>query len=747
MRFDEPATLNPVDRQSVVGRPTERIDGPLKVSGHARYAYEHNDTFPDRAYGYIVGSAIAKGRVREIDKSAALAAPGVLGVVTTLDHDPLPVAEGAAATLFGGAVVEHHHQAVAVAIAETFEQARYASQLLVISYESEEGRFDLAAEAANAEPAPDTDNDGPDAPDVNLVGDFDQAFKTAAVTHDGEYTTPYESHAMMEPHATTASWDGDSLTVVTSNQMINWAMRDLPKALSIDEDKLHVLSPYVGGGFGAKLFIRSDVVVAALASKAVGRPVKVTLQRPLIFNNGTHRSATSQRVRLAAGPDGKLTGISHLGLAGNLPGGMAEMASSQTKLLYAAPNRKIGMRLATLDLPESNFMRAPGEAPGLMALEMAMDEMAEKLGVDPVEFRILNDTQEDPHKAGRPFSERHLVECLRTGADEFGWSRRNSTPGQTRQGRWLMGMGMAAGIRNALPMKSGARARLERTGKITVETDMTDIGTGTYTIVAQTAAEMLGLEVDAVTVRLGDSNLPRAAGSGGQWGAGNVTAGVYAACAKLRAAIAERLDFPTEGCEFVDGEIRCGNNVAAIGEAAADGELVVEDSIEFGDLDKQYQLSTFGAHFAEVRVDVYTGEIRVNRMLSVCDAGRILNPLTARSQVIGGMTMGIGAALMEELSVDKRRGYFANHDMAGYEVPVHADVPHLQVILLDHPDASMSPVKAKGIGELGLCGAAPAVANAVYNATGIRLRGYPITLDKHLHKLPALSALRSDGAA
>ncbi|MBB3475738.1 aldehyde oxidoreductase molybdenum-binding subunit PaoC [Sphingomonas sp. BK345] len=746
MRFEEPAALNPLDKLSVVGRPTERIDGPLKVSGEARYAYEHNDAFPNRAYGYIVGSAIAKGRVRAVDTAAALAAPGVLGVVTTLDHDPLPVAQGAAATLFGGDKVEHHHQAVAVAIAETFEQARAAAQLLVVSYDGEGGRFDLAAEAPNAEAAPDKENDGPDAPDVNRVGDFERAFQAAAFTHEGEYATPYESHAMMEPHATTASWDGDRLTVVTSNQMINWAMRDLPKALSVDPEKLHVLSPYVGGGFGAKLFIRSDVVVAALASKAVGRPVKVTLQRPLIFNNGTHRSATSQQVRLAADADGQLTGISHLGLAGNLPKGMAEMATSQTKLLYAAPNREIGMRLATLDLPESNFMRAPGEAPGLMALEVAMDEMAERLGIDPVEFRILNDTQEDPHKPGRRFSERHLVECLRTGADRFGWSRRSSKPGQARQGQWLIGMGVAAGIRNALPMPSGARVRLERSGRLIVETDMTDIGTGTYTIVAQTAAEMLGLGIDAVTVHLGDSSLPRASGSGGQWGAGNVTAGVFAACTKLRDAIAEHLGFPAEGCEFVNGEIRCGNSVATIAEAAAAGEIVAEDEMEFGDLDKQFQLSTFGAHFAEVRVDVYTGEIRVNRMLSVCDAGRILNPLTARSQVIGGMTMGIGAALMEELGVDKRRGFFVNHDMAGYEVPVHADVPHLEVILLDHPDASISPVKAKGIGELGLCGAAPAVANAVYNATGIRVREYPITLDKHLHRLPSLASLNSHTA-
>ena len=741
MLFEKTALINPIDTGAVVGQPVTRIDGPLKVSGQARYAFERNDVAPTHTYGYVLGAGIPKGRITAIDQTAALAAPGVLGVVTTLDHKPLPVAEMSAASLFGGDQVNHYHQAIAVVVARTFEQARAACQLLAVSYESADGRFVLSSEAPHAKPAPDTDNGGPDAPDVDRIGDFESAIRDAAVTLDQSYTTPYESHAMMEPHATVAAWEGEHLTVWTSNQMVNWAMRDLPKALGLDPADLHVLSPYVGGGFGAKLFIRSDVVTAALASKAVNLPVKVTLQRALIFNNGSHRSATSQQIKLGSGTDGRITAVSHLGLSGNLPNGSAEMATSQTKLLYAGANREIGMRLATLDLPESNFMRAPGEAPGLMALEMAMDEMAEKLGMDPVEFRILNDTQEDPHKPGRPFSERHLVECLRTGAQRFGWAERDPEPGQTRDGAWLIGRGMAAGIRNAVPMKSAARLRLEQTGKLVAETNMTDIGTGTYTIVAQTAAEMLGMSVEDVEVRLGDSELPMAAGSGGQWGAANTTAGVYAAGVKLREAIAARLNLVVDECEFRDGHVHSGNVVVSLAEVAATGELVGEDAIEFGDLAEKYQQSTFGAQFAEVGVNVFTGEIRMRRMLAVCDAGRILNPITARSQVIGGMTMGIGAALMEELALDPKRGFFANHDMAGYEVPVHADVPHLEVVLLDHPDALASPVKAKGIGELGLCGAAPAIANAVYNATGIRVRSYPITLDKHLHELPPLADL------
>src|SRR3954464_9299597 len=394
------------------------------------------------------------------------------------------------------------------------------------------------------------------------------------------------------------------------------------------------------------------------------------------------------------------------------------------------------MRLAVLDLPEGNAMRAPGEAPGMMALEIAMDEMAEKLGMDPIELRIRNDTQVDPEKPQRHFSQRRFVECLRTGADRFGWSRRSARPGQRREGQWLIGMGVAAAFRNNLLTKSAARVRLDGRGKVIVETDMTDIGTGSYTIIAQTAAEMMGVPIDDVVVRLGDSRFPTSCGSGGQWGANNSTAGVYAACMKLRESVAKRLGFEDADSAFSDGQVRSGNRSAPVAQAARDGDLSAEDGIEYGDLAKKYQQSTFGAHFVEVGVDVATAEIRVRRMLAVCEAGRVLNPKSARSQVIGAMTMGVGAALMEELVVDKRLGYFVNHDLAAYEVPVHADIPHQDVIFLDETDPISSPMKAKGIAELGICGVAAAVANAVYNATGVRVRDYPITLDKLLDRLP-----------
>ena len=395
------------------------------------------------------------------------------------------------------------------------------------------------------------------------------------------------------------------------------------------------------------------------------------------------------------------------------------------------------LRLAVLDLAEGSAMRAPGEATGMMALEIAMDEMAEKLGFDPIEFRIRNDTQVDPEHPERPFSERQLIKCLQTGTDHFGWSRRQAQPGSRREGEWLIGMGMASAIRSAAATKSAARVRLDRDGVITVESDMTDVGTGSYTIIAQTAAEIMGVGLDRVAVRLGDSRLLLTPGSGGQVGAASATSGVYAACMKLREAVVQALGFNSAEVEFADGQVQSGNRHVQLGQAAADKDLVVEDEMTYGDLAKRYVQDTFGAHFIEVGVNAATGEIRLRRMLAVCAAGRILNPKSARSQVIGAMTMGAGVALMEELAVDKRLGFYVNHDLAGYEVPVHADIPHQEVIFLDEVDPTMSPMKAKGVGELGMCGIAAAIANVVYNATGVRVRDYPVTLDKFLDRLPA----------
>jgi xanthine dehydrogenase YagR molybdenum-binding subunit len=732
MKFTTPATTNPIDQLKIVGRPTDRIDGPLKTTGTAPYAYEQHQAAPNAAYGHVVGAAIAKGRIASMDLAEARRAPGVITIVTAETAGKLGKGNFNTAKLLGGPEIEHYHQAIALVVAETFEQARAAANLVHVKYTKEAGAYDLAKAKKSAVKPKD------DKPD-SKVGDFDGAFAAAPVRLDAQYTTPDQSHAMMEPHASVAAWEGDKLTLWTSNQMVAWSRGDMAATLGIPKENVRLVSPFIGGGFGGKLFIRAESLLAALGARAAKRPVKVALTRPQMMNNTTHRPATIQRIRIGATRDGKITAIGHESWSGDLPGGKPETAVMQTRLLYAGANRMTAMRLAVLDLPEGNAMRAPGEAPGLMALEVAMDEMADKLKIDPVTFRILNDTKVDPEKPDRRFSQRRLIDCLRSGAEKFGWSARNPQPGKTRDGRWLVGMGVASAFRNNLVMKSAARVRLDRNGVVTVETDMTDIGTGSYTVIAQTAAEMMGVALDKVVVKLGDSDFPVSAGSGGQWGANSSTAGVYAACVKLREAVAAKLGFAAEVAEFSDGQVRAGGRSVPLRQAAEAGEIVAEDMMEYGDLDKKFQQSTFGAHFVEVGVDIATGETRVRRMLAVCAAGRILNPKSARSQVIGAMTMGVGAALMEHLVVDTRSGFFVNHDLAGYEVPVHADIPHQEVIFLDETDPMSSPMKAKGVGELGICGVAAAIANAVYNATGVRVRDYPVTLDKLLPTMPAYS--------
>ncbi|MFT9096744.1 MAG: molybdopterin cofactor-binding domain-containing protein, partial [Gluconobacter cerinus] len=412
MKFDRAAGQNPIDQLHVVGHPLDRIDGRFKTTGTAPYAYERHDVVPHQAYGYIIGSAVATGRVTRMDVARAKAAPGVLAIVTTLDMPALKNGPMNTAKLFGGPEITHYHQATAIVVAETFEQARAAAALIETEYDHAEGQFDLKQAQHAARPVP-----GANGSPADCVGDFERAFSASATRLDETYTTPDQTHAMMEPHATIAAWEGEKLTLWTSNQMIAWNRRDIATALGLSKDNVRVDSPYIGGGFGGKLFLRSDAVLAALGAKAAGRPVKVALTRPFIMNNTTHRSATIQRIRIGTDRDGRITAIAHESTSGNLPHGRPEAATDQTKLLYAGANRRTAMRLAVLDLPEGNAMRAPGEASGLMALEIAMDEMAERLRMDPVRFRILNDTQVDPEKPGRPFSQRHLVECLERGAE------------------------------------------------------------------------------------------------------------------------------------------------------------------------------------------------------------------------------------------------------------------------------------------------------------------------------------------
>ncbi|THF84309.1 xanthine dehydrogenase family protein molybdopterin-binding subunit [Deinococcus sp. KSM4-11] len=730
MKFDQAATPNPIDQERVVTRPHTRIEGPLKVTGQAPYAYEY-DLPVAPTYGFVLGAGIAHGRITRIDTALAEAAPGVLLVLTheTMpaqgkSDTPVPQQEEASPQLTGPEV-RHYHQAVAFVVAQTFEQARAAASLIEVDYEVTPGQYTLA----------DTVPGGQEPEDAvdSVVGNFDHAYRKAEVTVDLTYTTPDQSQAPMEPHATIAHWEGEQLTVYTAHQVVHWVKRGLALTLNVPQKNVRVISAYVGGGFGTKLLFFSDAVLSAAAARLLGRPVKTALARPLIFNHTSHRAATIQHLRLGADPTGHLSAVGHDTWTGNLPGGDTEPACEQTKYLYAGPHRQIRTRKTELDLPPGASMRAPGEAVGMLALEGAMDELAEKLGIDPVELRLRNDVQFDPEKGPkRPFSSRRLAQALRTGARAFGWENRPRTPKERRDGEWFVGYGVASAFRTNLVKPSGATVRLEPGGTLTVETQMTDIGTGSYTILGQVAAEMLGLELAQVQVRLGDSDYPAASGSGGSWGANSASAGVYAACDDLRRALVRQAGYTYANAVFRNGQVWQGAECTPLADLAGTSGVSATGRMTYGDLDEQYVQAGFGAHFLEVHVNAYTAEIRVRRALSVVAAGRILNPITARSQCLGGMTMGIGSALMEALHVDHDLGLFVNHDLAEYHVPVHADIPDMDVIFLDELDDQSSPLRAKGLGELGISGVGAAVASAVYNASGVRVRDFPITLDKVL---------------
>ena len=458
----------------------------------------------------------------------------------------------------------------------------------------------------------------------------------------------------------------------------------------------------------------------------------MALTRQQVFHLTTHRSDTVQRIRLGADVSGRLQAIGHECWSGNQTGdGNYEAAAVVTRSLYAAANRMTSHRLAALDRPTASSMRAPGEAVGMLALESAMDELAERLKLDPIELRARNEPTEDPEQKV-PYSTRQLVPCMREGARLFGWDKRNPLPGRVQDGRWLVGLGMAAASRGNPLLPSKASVALGPDGIARVRMAMTDIGTGSYTILSQIAAEMLGLRMDQIRMELGDTDFPMASGSGGSFGAGSAGSALYDACETLRAKLIAKAGFDPAGAVFADGKLASGSTSVTLASLAGPGGIEAEGAIEPGNSRKAYSQQSYGAHFAEVGVDMDTGEIRLRRMLGVFTAGRILNAKTARSQAIGGMIFGVGAALTEQVVTDTRTGQFVNHDLAEYHVPVHADVPDVDAVFLPELDNKSNPLKSKGIGELGICGAGAAVANAVYNATGVRIRDYPLTLDKVL---------------
>jgi xanthine dehydrogenase YagR molybdenum-binding subunit len=730
MEMNSPVGPNALDTPGVVGKPIDRVDGRLKVTGGARYAYEMQQD--NVLYGFVVEASIGRGAIGSIDTRAAEKAPGVLLVLT---HRNAP-AQGTgnhreAHPVLIGPEVTYYGQPVAFVVAESFEQARAAAYLVDVNYDRVNGKYALRSNLNEARvPKP---NDAPAAD--SAVGDFADAFASAPVQIDVTYTTPLQSHAMMEPHATLAMWDGDKLILYTANQMLNQGQQAIATTLKIPTENVRLISPFIGGGFGGKLWVNADAILAAIASRQLKRPVKTALTRQQVFHVTTHRSDTIQRLRLATDRYGRILAIGHDVFSGNLPSEQTyEGAALQTRTLYAGPNRLTRHRLAPLDIPVASSMRAPGESVGLMALECAMDELAEKLELDPIELRIRNEPSEDPEKH-IPYSSRHLITCMQEGAHQFGWDKRSAKPGQVRDGHWLVGMGMAAATRGNPLRFSKANIRLDPDGNATVRMAMTDIGTGTYTILAQIAAEMLGLPTERVRVELGDTDFPQAAGSGGSWGAGSSGSALFEACTALREKLARAAGMDPAAANFADGSIVSGERFKKLTDLVGAG-MDADGEIRPGRNNKDFSQQSYGAHFAEVGVDEDTGEVRLRRMLGVFAAGRVLNAKTARSQAIGGMVFGVGAALHEEMTLDPRFGYFVNHDLAEYHVPVHADIPAIDAIFVAELDDQSNPLKSKGIGELGICGAGASIANAVYNACGARIRNYPITLDKLLSGLP-----------
>jgi len=733
IRMDKAVGHTPLDNPGgFVGRPIDRVDGPLKVQGKATYAAEHGGV-GKVLYGFPVLATVALGTIRSLDTGAAEHAPGVVTVITSKNVPAQDTDSDDAIPQLVGDAVKHYGQPIALVVAHTYEQARSAAALVVAHYETKPGRFSLEAGMPGARKPEDL----PFAKADTSKGDFEAAFAAATHKLDVTYTTPFQDHAAMEPHATVATWDGDALSVQSSNQMPTPGKKVLAATFGIEPGNVRLRSAYVGGGFGSKLDVQPDAILAAIGAKVTGQPVKVVLTRQQLFHVVGHRTNTIQRVRFGTDGEGRLLAEAHEAWSGNEPGNDEfEPTVLGTRSRYAGENRLNTHRHMDLDLPPAISMRAPGEAVGLLALEGAMDELAVQLDIDPMELRIRNEPEVDP-ELGVPFSSRKVVECMRHGAALFGWDKRVAKPGQVRDGRWLVGIGMSTAVRGNMLQKSSAAVKLEADGSLTARMAMTDIGTGSYTILTQIAADLMGLPLEKVTVLLGDSDFPDTPGSGGSFGAASAGSGLYDACMNLRAKLCHSAGVDPEKTEFADGHLTNGDTRASLQTLAGKDGVEADGAIEPGSNNKDFNQNSYGAFFAEVAVDGDTGEVRVRRMLGVFAAGRILNAKTARSQALGGMIFGIGSALTEELVLDERSGHFVNHDLGEYHVPVNADIADLDAVFLPELDDRANPLKIKGLGEVGISGAGACIANAVYNACGVRVRDYPLTLDKILAGLPA----------
>ncbi|WP_433721228.1 molybdopterin cofactor-binding domain-containing protein [Actinoplanes sp. CA-051413] len=677
-----------------VGSPLGRIEGPAKVTGAARYAAEY--PVEDVAHAWVVQSPVARGTLDAVIVDPTTEDDDVLAVLWHGNAPRLEQPDDPELAVLQSERISYRGQAVALVVARTLEAARRAAQ--VIGLEITEEPHDTLLTADHPEIySPEQVN--PAFPADTRSGDVEQAFAAAPVRVDVTYRTPALHNNPMEPHATIALWQGDDLVLYDSNQHPPGVAGAVGAVFGLPAERVHVITEHVGGGFGSKGSARPNAVLAALGARVVGRPVKLALPRQALFSMVGHRTPTIQRIRLAAERDGTLTAIDHEAVEHTSRlYEFAEQTTVATRHMYAAANRHTGHRLVRLDMPTPRWMRAPGEAPGMVGLECAMDELAEELGMDPIELRVRNEPRVEP-ESGVPFSSRQYLQCLREGAERFGWADRDPRPRSRREGNWWVGLGVAGATYPTMAQPSTARVRALPDGRYDVAVAATDIGTGARTILTQIAADELGVPVDRVRVRIGDSTLPKASVAGGSSGSASWGWAVTGACRELR---------------------RSGN------------EEAVYDSTEEVQRQEKDGKHAYGAHFAEVRVDADTGEVRVSRLFGMYAVGRVLNPRTARSQFIGGMTMGLGMALHEEGVLDPAMGDWVNHDLAEYHVPVHADIESIEAAWLSEDDRAVNPMGSKGIGEIGIVGSPAAIVNAVRHATGIRVRDLPVRLDKLL---------------
>ncbi|OBB77082.1 xanthine dehydrogenase family protein molybdopterin-binding subunit [Mycobacterium sp. 852014-52144_SCH5372336] len=681
-----------------IGKRVTRLDGPAKVTGTADYAYEY--AVENAAYLHPVQATIANGRITTMDTSAAEAVDGVLAVLTVYDKSQLADTSNGDLTILQGPQVNYRGQLIGAVVAENAETARHAAGLVQVEYNASPHDIELRADDPKLY-APEQVNAG--YPTDTAEGDAEAALRDASVVVDQTYSTPHEHNNPMEPHACIALWDNDTLTLWDSTQGVHVVRKEMATTFGLDPEQVRVIAKNVGGGFGSKGAPHSHNVLAVMAAQRVpGRPVKFAVTRQQMFDFVGYRPPTIHHLRLGAERDGTLTSVSHDVITQTATvKEFAEQAAVPTRMMYAGTNRKTSHRLAALDVPVPFWMRAPGECPGMFALEVAMDELGVACGLDPIELRIRNEPDVDP-ETGNPWSDRRLVECLQTGAERFGWASRDPEPGTRCEGEWLVGTGVASAVYPAM-IQPGNSARVEcvAPGRYTVAIGAVDIGTGTWTALSQIAADALGCELSAIDLQIGDTDLPAASVEGGSSGISSWGRAIVAAAQQFRH---DHGDHPEVG-------------VTTTAEAPEN-----EEAPNFG-------MYSFGAHFVEARVSRHTGEIRVSRMLGVFSIGRAINPATLRSQLIGGMTMGLSMALHEESVRDPRFGHIVTRDLATYHISSHADVPAIEAMWLDDVDKHANPMGSRGAGEIGIVGSAAAVVNAVYHATGIRVRDLPVMCD------------------